>query len=99
VVVNAQPADNRVGLDGKVCETGRGHGNAGRGSDDETLVRGKGQTAVGFEFLLDGIGKSGSISGTFILGRGRGGRREVVDMQGQQGSGVPLLNGPQGWGK
>jgi hypothetical protein len=86
-------------LDRKVCEAGRGHGNAGRGSDDEALVRSKSQTAVVFKFLLDVIGKAGSISGTFVLGRGRGGRREVIDMKGQQGSGVSLLNGLQGWGQ
>jgi hypothetical protein len=99
VVVNTQSANNNVGLDREVCEAGRGHGNAGRRSDNEALVRGKGKATVVFEFLLDVVGKSGSISGTFLLSQSRSGRREVVDMQGQQGSGVSLLNGPKGWGE
>jgi hypothetical protein len=99
VVVDAEPADNRVGVDRKSGEAGRGHGNAGRGSDDKALVRGKGKTAVDFKFLLDVISKAGSICGTFVFGRGRGGRREVIDMKGQQGTGMSLLNGLQGWGQ
>jgi hypothetical protein len=83
MIVNAQPADHRVGLDREVGEAGRSSRNAGCGSDDKSLVRGKGQASVGLKFMLDVIGKSGSIRGTFVFCIGCGGRREVIHMQGQ----------------
>jgi hypothetical protein len=99
MIINAQAADHRIRLDRQLSETARGRGNGGRGSDDEALVRGEDETAVTFELLLDIVSKAGSISGTFILGRSRGGRRKIVDMEGQQGPGMSLLNGPQGRGQ
>jgi hypothetical protein len=99
MVINAKPADHGALLDGQLGETRRSGGNTRGGSDNEAFVGGKSQTTVSFKFVLDVIREASCIGSTFLGIWCRSGRREVINMQREEGSRVPILKGSEGRSK
>jgi hypothetical protein len=78
VIVDDQPSDDRVWLDGEGGELGGRPGNERGGRNGVALARGKGQPTLGLHFVFDGLPEPGGMRRTVLLGVGGDRGRKVI---------------------